>query len=160
MDTAYNSMSPDASMDCKTLVGQDGAIVGDEDTSIRFSASQDFTEVGARSKTPESSRSKTPVAEHDIDNCGANDVDIGSDNKFFQAPLRRQFSSGSSPDSLRRRRSGYRSDSNTGTSSSGEKHHDTRRWSHRYDNQNTSQPLNRIDLAPTADVQGGIPNSP
>ncbi|XP_002128044.2 uncharacterized protein LOC100186681 [Ciona intestinalis] len=164
MDTAYNSMSPDASMDCKTLVGQDGTeeVIGNINSLLHSTAQHEFDELsknsGARSKTPESSRSKTPVAEPV--NTGPNDVDIGPDNKYFHQTQRSHYSSGSSPDNSSRRRSGYRSDSNTGTSSSEEKQCDLRRWSHRYDNQNTSQPLNRIDLAPTADVQGGIPNSP
>lgn len=35
MDTAYNSMSPDASMDCKTLVGNTAAATATEESPTK-----------------------------------------------------------------------------------------------------------------------------
>ncbi|XP_076805758.1 uncharacterized protein LOC143449434 isoform X1 [Clavelina lepadiformis] len=153
MDTAYNSMSPDASMDCKTLVGPAGyqeknpTVVENSNTFLRGVGSDGSERL--RSKTPESSRSKTSTGDDGI-SFGGNDVDITS--KPSSATLTNLVSTQSSPGSSNRHSSGYRYDVPVRKNTS-----DQRQWL----NSNDNQPLNRIDLAPTNNqMNSGIPNSP
>ena len=73
MDTAYSSMSPDASVDCKTLLASSAQPSEREGTATSNSISSVLR--AGRSKTPESSSSRTPTCDDGI-SFEANDVDI------------------------------------------------------------------------------------
>ena len=79
MDTAYHSMSPDASVECKTLLATANQ-TSDRNPIGRVPSGVGFR--GARSKTPESSRSRTPIFDEGI-SFGANDVDLSTKDGDF-----------------------------------------------------------------------------
>ena len=76
IDTAYHSMSPDASVEFKTLLATTNQLTGDRNP-VTTTTSSGANIRGSRSKTPESSRSRTPTLDDGL-SLEANDVDLRS----------------------------------------------------------------------------------